>query len=156
MGKLRYCESPVGRIGIAEEDGAVTHVFFENEGSPAADFAVAETPLLRRAATQLAEYFGGARTAFDLPLTPRGTAFQLSVWHALREIPYGETRSYKDIAARIGNPKAYRAVGMANNRNPISILIPCHRVIGTGGGLVGYAAGLSAKRFLLDLERYRA
>ncbi|MDR2131993.1 MAG: methylated-DNA--[protein]-cysteine S-methyltransferase [Clostridiales Family XIII bacterium] len=155
MGNLQYRDSPVGRIGIAEDGGAVTHLFFENEPAPEG-FALAETPLLRRAATQLSEYFEGARTAFELPLAPRGTEFQLSVWGALREIPWGETRSYKDIAARVGKPRAYRAVGMANNRNPIAIIIPCHRVIGAGGDLVGYGGGLSTKRFLLELERRRA
>jgi methylated-DNA-[protein]-cysteine S-methyltransferase len=156
MGNLQYYEyPPVGLIGIAEMDGAVSHLFFAGEAPPAG-FTVAESPILRETATQLTEYFGGKRRAFDLPLAPRGTDFMLSVWKTLRDIPFGETRSYKEIAARVGKPKASRAVGMANNRNPIAILIPCHRVIGANGGLVGYAGGLSVKRFLLDLESGRA
>ena len=105
------------------------------------------------AAEQLEAYFAGKRTTFSLPLRPAGTAFQLAVWQALTEIPYGETRSYGEIAAAVGNPKAARAVGMANNRNPISILIPCHRVIGSTGALVGYGGGLEKKLFLLELEK---
>jgi methylated-DNA-[protein]-cysteine S-methyltransferase len=152
MRNVWHYDSPIGRIGIAETDGAVSHVFFENDGAPA-DFSPAETPLILRTAAQLAEYFGGKRRVFDVPLSPRGTDFQLAVWKALQSIPFGETRSYKEIAGLVGNPKAGRAVGMANNRNPIAILIPCHRVIGADGSLVGYGGGLPAKRFLLDLER---
>ncbi|MCM1251055.1 MAG: methylated-DNA--[protein]-cysteine S-methyltransferase, partial [Alistipes sp.] len=110
------------------------------------------TPLLRRAVQELQEYFDGVRRSFDLPLAPAGTPFQQQVWSALLEIPYGETRTYGEIAARIGRPKACRAVGMANNRNPIAIFVPCHRVVGASGALVGYAAGLSVKEFLLRLE----
>jgi methylated-DNA-[protein]-cysteine S-methyltransferase len=109
--------------------------------------------LLKKAATQFVEYFGGKRKAFDLPLTLQGTDFQISVWKALQSIPAGETRSYKDVAALIGNPKACRAVGMANNRNPIAIIVPCHRVIGADGSLTGYASGLPIKQQLLDLEK---
>ena len=103
--------------------------------------------------TQLVEYFGGRRREFDLPLAPRGTKFQLQVWAALLEIPYGETTSYGAIAAGLGHPNGSRAVGAANGRNPISIVVPCHRVIGAGGSLVGYGGGLPRKRALLDLER---
>ena len=102
---------------------------------------------------QLSEYFAGARREFDLPLRLRGTQFQLAVWNALRAIPYGETRSYADIAAAVGNEKACRAVGMANHRNPVSIIVPCHRVIGKGGSLTGYGGGIDKKEFLLSLER---
>ena len=102
---------------------------------------------------ELREYFAGTRRAFTLPLAPAGTPFQQEVWAALREIPYGETRTYGQIAARIGRPKACRAVGMANNRNPIGIVVPCHRVVGASGALVGYAAGLAVKESLLRLER---
>ena len=98
------------------------------------------------------EYFAGQRKEFSLPLAPKGTEFQLRVWQALLQIPYGETRSYGELAAMVGNPKACRAVGGANHRNPLSILIPCHRVVGTGGSLTGYAGGLSVKEFLLKLE----
>lgn len=111
-----------------------------------------QTSIIERTEEQLKEYFSGKRKVFDVPLNPQGTDFQKKVWKALTEIPYGETRSYKDIAIRIGNPKACRAVGMANNRNPISILIPCHRVIGAGGALVGYGGGLDIKVRLLEIE----
>jgi methylated-DNA-[protein]-cysteine S-methyltransferase len=106
-------------------------------------------PDLRR---QLAEYLAGDRRAFDLPLAPSGTEFQLRCWQALQEIPYGETRTYKFIARAIGRPRAVRAVGRANHDNPIGVVIPCHRVVGTGGGLTGYAGGLAMKRFLLEIE----
>lgn len=106
------------------------------------------------AAGQLEEYFGGKRTSFDIPLDLRGTPFQLQVWQALARIPYGEVRSYKQIAEAIGSPKAVRAVGGANNRNPVSIIIPCHRVIGAGGDMVGYGGGLPIKQFLLSHEGY--
>ncbi len=102
---------------------------------------------------QLDEYFSGQRVNFEIPCEPTGTEFQKKVWHALEKIPYGETRTYKDIAVAIGKPKAYRAVGMANHRNPIQIIIPCHRVIGSNGNLVGYANGLETKQNLLTLER---
>ncbi|HWR24797.1 MAG TPA: methylated-DNA--[protein]-cysteine S-methyltransferase, partial [Methanosarcina sp.] len=107
----------------------------------------------RDAARQFEAYFSGKLEAFDLKLAPEGTDFQKSVWKALCEIPFGETRTYKDIAISIGKPKAYRAVGLANNRNPISIIVPCHRVIGTNGKLTGYASGLDIKEFLLKLEK---
>jgi len=113
----------------------------------------APSPLADAAAMQLREYAEGRRTEFDLLLAPKGTAFQLAVWEALRCIPYGETRSYGDIAAAIGKPKAARAVGMACNRNPLPILIPCHRVVGKNGKLTGYAGGMELKQQLLDLER---
>jgi methylated-DNA-[protein]-cysteine S-methyltransferase len=112
-------------------------------------------PPLPAAGTQLAEYAGGDRRSFALPLAPRGTEFERRVWQALTEIPYGETRSYAEIAAAIGSPAACRAVGRANGRNPIAIVIPCHRVIGSDGSLTGYGGGLDLKRFLLDLEGAR-
>jgi methylated-DNA-[protein]-cysteine S-methyltransferase len=141
--------TPIGLIWIAEENGVITDLSF----SPKNNTENLETTLIRRAAKQLTEYFQGSRTTFDLPLQPHGTPFQLAVWNALRDIPYGETRSYKDIAITIGNVKACRAVGMANNKNPISIIIPCHRVIGADGSLVGYGGGLDIKKSLLSLER---
>jgi methylated-DNA-[protein]-cysteine S-methyltransferase len=110
------------------------------------------TPVLRAAAAQLAEYFAGKRRTFDLPLAPHGTPFQLAVWSALRAIPYGETRNYAELARAIGRPTASRAVGAANGKNPLGIIVPCHRVIGASGALTGYAGGLSAKRWLLELE----
>lgn len=112
-----------------------------------------ETPFLQNVKKQLEEYFSGTRKSFDIKLAPAGTAFQQSVWQALQKIPYGQTASYKDIAEKIHNSKAFRAVGMANNKNPIAIIIPCHRVIGSNGKLVGYAGGLDLKQQLLKLEQ---
>lgn len=112
-----------------------------------------ETPFLQNVKQQLEEYFSGTRKSFDIKLAPAGTAFQQSVWQALQKIPYGRTASYKDIAEKIHNSKAFRAVGMANNKNPIAIIIPCHRVIGSNGRLVGYAGGLDLKQQLLELEK---
>lgn len=153
MGNYYYYNSPLGPIGIAETDGKLTHLYFSYEGFPEEEHIRKETPLLAEAAKQLAEYFARKRRNFDLPLAPNGTEFQLRVWQALAEIPYGEIRSYKDIAIAAGNVKACRAVGMANNRNPISIIIPCHRVIGANGDLVGYGGGIDKKVWLLDLEK---
>jgi len=139
----------LGSITFVEEGGTLvaitTHDFCEGVEQ--------ETPLIQKAFLQLSEYFRGERRKFDLSLNPRGTVFQKQVWKALLEIPYGETRSYKQIAEAIGNPKAVRAVGMANNRNPLLIVVPCHRVIGANGKLVGYGAGLDKKEFLLRLEK---
>jgi methylated-DNA-[protein]-cysteine S-methyltransferase len=112
----------------------------------------AKTPVLKEVVRQLSEYFSGQRQEFSLPLDLQGTAFQLRTWHALREIPFGETRTYKQIAEFIGCPKGFRAVGLANNRNPIPIIIPCHRVIGVNGDLIGYAGGLAIKEKLLAIE----
>lgn len=144
--------TPVGRITLEENGTALTRLSFGEHGQ-AGDEARRETALLKKAAAQLAEYFTGARETFDLPLKPEGTPFQQSVWRALLAIPYGETRSYKDIAAAIGNPRACRAVGLANGRNPLAVFIPCHRVVGSNGKLTGFAGGLEVKSRLLDLER---
>ena len=111
-----------------------------------------EDEVLKKAVSQLEEYFLGQRKEFTLPLNPQGTPFQKQVWEALRTIPYGETRSYKEVAIAIGNPKACRAVGMANNKNPIAIITPCHRVVGANGKMVGYAGGLGIKEALLEVE----
>jgi len=155
-----FYDTPVGKIGIAERNQKITQLFFANDntyesisGPEESELRVEETALLQKAKMQLHEYFNGHRKAFDLPLAPEGTPFQLKVWNALLDIPYGETRSYKQIAAAAGNEKACRAVGMANNRNPISIIIPCHRVIGSTGKLVGYGGGLAIKEYLLELEQ---
>jgi len=141
-------------IGIAEEvleEGpAITGVFF---GPEPKGFARKETPLIKKTAIQIEEYLAGGRREFTVPVALRGTEFQMAVWNALKAIPYGETRSYKEIAAQAGRPKAARAAGMANHRNPVSIIVPCHRVIGSGGGLTGYGGGLPLKKRLLDLER---
>ena len=139
-------DSPVGSLTLAEQDGALVGIAFRDEG------ACDRTPLLVEAERQLTEYFAGRRRRFDLPLAPAGTTFQKEVWAALCGIPYGQTRSYKDIAAAVGRPAACRAVGMANNRNPLPIVIPCHRVIGASGALTGYAGGLDVKRRLLEIE----
>jgi methylated-DNA-[protein]-cysteine S-methyltransferase len=152
MKSLFFYEYPIGRLGIGEENGAVSCVFFSGK-KVFPDYESLETPLIRKAARQLEEYFAGKRKEFDLPLALRGTDFQVSVWKALQSIPAGETRTYGDIAALIGKPKACRAVGMANNRNPIPIIVPCHRVIGRDGSLTGYGGGLSVKQYLLELEK---
>lgn len=141
----------IGTITLSESNGSILELSFNDLISPD-DYIIQETTLLHNASIQLNEYFSGQRKKFSLPLNPIGTPFQKKVWEALLSIPYGETRSYKDIAILIDNPKASRAVGMANNKNPISIFIPCHRVIGSNGKLVGYGGGLNIKRSLLDLE----
>lgn len=148
------CPSPIGPLTLVEEDGALAAVRW-NFGLPrdAAPLALPSTPLLRQAAAELAAYFAGQLRQFTVPLAPKGTPFQQKVWKALQEIPYGETRSYKELAIAVGNEKACRAVGMANNRNSLPIFIPCHRVVGSDGKLVGYAGGLDVKTFLLELEQ---
>lgn len=143
--------SPAGPLTITASERALTALRFGGTPCDEAELRQA-APLLREAARQLAEYFAGTRRGFTLPLAPAGTAFQQSVWTALESIPYGQTSTYAQIAARIGRPKACRAVGMANNRNPLPILIPCHRVVGASGALVGYAAGVEIKQLLLSLE----
>lgn len=148
------CPSPIGPLSLVEENGALVAVRWNFDlPRDATPLALPATPLLRQAAAELREYFAGLRKSFTVPLAPKGTPFQQKVWAALQTIPYGETRSYKEIAAQIGNEKACRAVGMANNRNPLSIFIPCHRVVGKDGTLVGYAGGLDIKTYLLNLEK---
>ena len=142
--------TPLGPMTVASDGTAVTHVLF---GTHVLEGRAAPTELTNRTANELQEYLAGKRTAFDIPLAPAGTEFQRAVWKALQNIPYGQTRSYADIAAVVGNPQATRAVGSANNRNPIAVLIPCHRVVGSNGKLTGYAGGLALKQRLLDLER---
>ena len=149
-----FFESDVGRIGITEKDGRITNVYIANDELPQ-DTQLCETPLLKEAAKQLKDYFAGELKEFSLPLEPSGTTFMKQVWSALCEIPYGKTASYKDIAVKVGAPKAARAVGLANNRNPIPIFIPCHRVIGANGSLTGYRGGLEMKKKLLDLEKIK-
>lgn len=143
--------SPVGPLTLAVQDGALTHLLFGRAGPDG--YTEGRAELLDRAAGELEEYFAGSRREFDLPLEPKGTEFQLRVWAALRDIPYGGTRTYKDIAIAAGCPKGYRAVGMANHDNPISIIVPCHRVIGSSGKLTGYGGGLEIKEYLLELEK---
>ncbi len=153
--KMFFYDSPLGKITIVEEGSAITQLYFSSE-VPYHDTPCSETALLKKAVLQLDEYFAGKRKSFDLPLAPGGTAFQQKVWRALQLIPYGQTRSYRQIAKAAGNEKAARAVGMANNRNPLAIVIPCHRVIGSDGKLVGYGGGLDKKAYLLDLEKKSA
>jgi methylated-DNA-[protein]-cysteine S-methyltransferase len=147
--------SPIGPLTLLASTNGLVAVFFhpppdsERAGWVRADDLLADTR------AQLTEYFSGRRQTFTLSLDLHGTAFQLRVWRALREIPYGETISYAELARRIGNPAAARAVGLANGRNPVSIIVPCHRVIGSSGAMVGYGGGLERKRFLLQLEGAR-
>ena len=148
----------IGGVSLVEEDGRILALDLvrkdggRKSGPPAANAADERTPLLREAGRQLKAYLAGRLRDFDLPLAPQGTPFQQKVWAALTAIPYGETRSYKQVAEAVGCPKGCRAVGMANNRNPIAIVIPCHRVIGADGALVGYGGGLAVKEVLLRLE----
>lgn len=143
-------QTKIGLVAIEDNGTEITDVNVISENH---SIEVNETSLLKNAALQLNEYLEGKRNSFDLPLNPNGTEFQKKVWAALCDIPYGETRSYKQIAEYIGNPKACRAVGMANNKNPIMIFIPCHRVVGSDGSLTGYAGGLDMKEKLLSLEK---
>lgn len=148
--------TPVGTLRLVARPDALVAVLWQDDRPSRVPLAPStpadDHPILARAASQLREYFAGHRTTFDLPLAPEGTAFQQKVWQSLTRIPFGHTRSYADIARHIGAPAACRAVGAANGRNPISIIIPCHRVIGSTGHLTGFAAGLQIKSFLLDLE----
>ncbi|MDF9831403.1 methylated-DNA--[protein]-cysteine S-methyltransferase [Parabacteroides sp. PF5-6] len=147
-------DSPIGKVGIAEKDGAITNVFFGQTVTPG-ECSLEETPLLQEAAQQLNEYLAGTRIVFELPLQPEGTPFQRRCWDVLLTIPYGQTRTYGEQATQIGNPKASRAVGRANGQNPIAIFIPCHRVIGANGSLTGFAGGIEIKKQLLMLEKKR-
>ncbi len=164
MKNIYFFETQIGRIGIAEEANSITNVFFETGSNiktqqdeenflQQSGLYLKKTALLIDAGKQLDEYLNGKSIAFDLPLAPKGTDFMKSVWNSLLTIPYGDTRSYKQIAEVLGNPKACRAVGMANNKNPIPIFIPCHRVIGTSGSLIGYGGGLKIKQKLLEIEK---
>lgn len=147
-------ESPIGTLTLVNTDGVLSGLYMpEHLRGPKIDSQGPRTlsgfEIVR---SQLAEYFALQRRDFSFPIAPKGTAFQQSVWRLLRDIPHGETRTYRQLADAIGNRAAVRAVGLANGRNPISIVIPCHRVIGTGGGLTGYAGGLDRKRLLLERE----
>lgn len=151
-------DTPLGPLTLVDEDGALCGVFFDDQrhAPPPAAFGDADPGGFAAAIEQFGAYFAGDLKTFDLPLAPNGSEFQLRVWAALRDIPYGETRTYGEIAAAIGSPKASRAVGLANGRNPIGIVVPCHRVIGADGSLTGYGGGIERKRALLDLEAGRA
>lgn len=147
-------DSPIGALTLVREPQGITGVYMlEHRPAPnEALFGERDDPSFADAVQQLGEYWAGERTSFELVLAPAGTDFQRRVWQALREIPYGETRTYGWIAAAVGQPTAVRAVGLANSRNPLSILVPCHRVVGSSGALTGYAGGVERKRFLLDHE----
>jgi methylated-DNA-[protein]-cysteine S-methyltransferase len=148
-------DSPVGPLVLAASDEGLHGIEFQPSHHPVArdgDWREGDHPLLRQAATELGEYFTGARRIFDLPLAPHGTTFQQAVWRMLATIPYGATLSYTELASRVGRPAAVRAVGAANGRNPLPIVLPCHRVIGANGSLTGFGGGLPTKRFLLELE----
>lgn len=149
MYNIFFYETDIGTIGIRENGKYITNIYFSKFNT---DDNIVETDLIKKGIMQINEYLQGKRNKFDLPLDLKGTEFQNKVWNELRNIPYGETRSYKDIAVAIGNENASRAIGMANNRNPIPIIIPCHRVIGSNGKLVGYAGGLDIKEKLLNIE----
>jgi methylated-DNA-[protein]-cysteine S-methyltransferase len=146
------CPSPLGDLLLQAADGALVKVLFPPyplpDGPPDPD-----DPVLRQAAAELAEYFAGARREFEVPVGPPGTPFQQAVWAELRRVPYGTTTTYAAIAARLGRPTAVRAVGAANGRNPVAVLVPCHRVVGSDGNLRGYAGGVERKLALLGLER---
>ena len=153
---FKKIQSPVGQLTLVASQQGLSAILWENEKPNRVrlpemkeDF---ENPILLKAQVQLSQYFSGKRKSFDIDLDPMGTNFQKKVWKALEEIPFGETRSYKELAKEIGNLKAVRAVGAANGRNPISIIVPCHRVIGASGKLTGFAGGLENKDILLKLE----
>lgn len=156
MNTYTYIDSPVGQLLMSTDGEALTGIYMDLAEGPAAemrDWACdADAGALPRAARQLAEYFAGTRRDFDLPMRPSGTEFQRLVWKHLMHIRYGETWSYGELAQRIGKPKACRAVGLANGRNPLPIVVPCHRVIGANGTLTGYGGGLERKRWLLAHE----
>lgn len=143
--------SPIGTLCLCAEDDQLVGLYLPDRPAPSAQRG--RGGVLARAADQLTEYFAGERRDFDLPLAPSGTEFQRTVWHALAEIPFGTTCSYGDLARVVGRPSASRAVGAANGKNPIAIILPCHRVIGSSGELTGYGGGLPMKRWLLDHER---
>lgn len=146
----KIIETPIGKIYIAEENNKIIEINLDSKKN---NYEIKNTKVLNLAEKQLLEYFEGKRKKFNLPLKLKGTPFQEKVWNELLKIPYGETRTYGEIAKNIENPKAARAVGMANHNNPISIVVPCHRVIGVNNKLVGYGLGLDKKQYLLDLEK---
>ena len=150
-----HVDSPVGTLLLAAGDEGLHLIEFQRPRHPMArlhDWQVGENDTIRLTARQLAEYFRGARRDFDLPLAPRGTQFQRTVWRELASIPYGATISYAELARRVGKPSAVRAVGAANGRNPLPLVLPCHRVIGSDGALTGFGGGLPTKEFLLRME----
>lgn len=154
MATVRTVDAPLGAIALIADDVGLTHVVLPGDATPIPGDAAEGGTIVDAAAAQLEAWFAGTRTDFDLPLAPAGTDFQRRVWDALCAIPYGATATYRDIAIAIGQPTATRAVGAANGRNPLPIIVPCHRVVGASGALTGYSGGggLTTKRYLLDLE----
>jgi len=155
-----YCstlKTPIGTLQLFADNQALYTITFPTSPTPLPDAEVAppEHPLLNQVKQQLREYFNGSRKDFDLPLSPQGTDFQQSVWELMQQIPYGRTKTYGEIAALLGNPNKARAVGGAANKNPLPLVIPCHRVMGANSQLTGFAGGLDTKKFLLDLEQGR-
>jgi methylated-DNA-[protein]-cysteine S-methyltransferase len=144
--------SPIGTLHLKADGESLTAAHFSNEKSDVSSIHQSDHPVIQQAIRQLNEYFGGQRTAFDLPLSPSGTGFQQSVWKKLQEIPFGKTISYGGLAERLGDINKVRAVGKANGKNPIPVIIPCHRVIGADNKLIGYAGGIERKRWLLQHE----
>jgi methylated-DNA-[protein]-cysteine S-methyltransferase len=150
--KLCFQQTAIGRIGIAEDNGSITNLYFETDAVPQ-NVELCETEVIKEAFRQLKAYLAGELQNFSVPLAPSGTDFMRTVWKALCRVPYGRTASYKEIAIAAGSPNAARAVGLANNMNPVPLFIPCHRIIGADGKLVGYRGGLDVKRKLLELEK---
>ena len=159
LGSHAVIDSPIGPLTLVTRDGKLTGLYMDvaghepDEAVLGARIVVDDDPVLSVAASQLGAYFAGELTSFDLPLSLEGTGFQRTVWAGLQAIPYGETISYGELARRIGQPSASRAVGLANGRNPVSIVVPCHRVVGSDGSLTGYGGGLPRKQYLLALEQ---
>jgi methylated-DNA-[protein]-cysteine S-methyltransferase len=158
MPRCEYA-SPIGTLTLIASDDGLREVWWPDDQrltDPHLDPPQADHPILQQAVHELDEYFAGARTEFDVPLAPAGTDFQRSAWEVLRTIPYGQTITYAEQARRLGDPNKARAVGSANGRNPISIIVPCHRVVGASGALTGFAGGLDTKQWLLEFERTQA
>ena len=153
MKYYKKMNSPLGVLTLIEEDNYLTEIRFENEVVNLDNTINKDTLILNKTEKELNEYFNKSRKTFDIPLKPKGTKFQLKDWEELSKIPYGKLCTYKDIAMKINCPRGYRAVGLANNKNPIPIIIPCHRVIGSNKKLVGYSSGLHIKEYLINLER---
>ncbi|MFL6164063.1 MAG: methylated-DNA--[protein]-cysteine S-methyltransferase [Jatrophihabitantaceae bacterium] len=147
-----YLDSPIGRLLLTGDPAALTGLYLAEHVRIATPLGARDDSVFTEPARQLAEYFAGDRQSFELPIAPAGTPFQRRVWQLLQGIGFGERRSYGELAAELGNPNAARAVGLANGRNPISIIVPCHRVVGSKGALTGYAGGLTNKQWLLEFE----
>jgi len=147
-----YLDSPIGRLLLTGDGSALTGLYLAEHVRVVKPLGTRDDSVFVETARQLAEYFEGERRVFELPLAPSGTPFQLRVWQLLQDIGYGERRSYGELAAELGNPNAARAVGLANGRNPISIIVPCHRVVGSKGALTGYSGGITNKQWLLEFE----